>query len=279
MKKQSWRAVGWPRPHWSSVPLRSRRQGVAAAVTAAATAAARRARRSTASGRPSTRSSRRPATRARSTSSSGPATPTSRGRAVHEADRLQGRDQGRRDVRRHDRPDLDRPVRRRLGLRQRERAPDEARGRRAGQHGPDPQLRRRRRRAQEPGLQLAGRPGLRRSARPRAEPARCGGRDVVNPAPTAGRSSGTQNNPYKGKISIYDDSIFIADAAALPEGDAARPRDRQPVPAERGAVQRGRRPAEEPEAERRRVVGRLREADPVVREQGRRRSGRRGRTR
>ena len=41
---------------------------------------------------------------------------------------------------------------------------------------------------------------------------------------------------------------------ALPEGDAARPRDRQPVPAERGAVQRRGRPAEEAGAERRRVL-------------------------
>ncbi len=49
----------------------------------------------------------------------------------------------------------------------------------------------------------------------------------------------------------------------------ARPRHRQPVPAERQAVHGRRQPAQEPQAERGRVVGRLREAGPVVRQQGR----------
>ena len=59
---------------------------------------------------------------------------------------------------------------------------------------------------------------------------------------------------------------------ALPQGDAARPRDRQPVHAERRAVHRCGRPAEEAGAERRRVLaGRRGEADPVVHERRQRR--------
>jgi putative spermidine/putrescine transport system substrate-binding protein len=37
--------------------------------------------------------------------------------------------------------------------------------------------------------------------------------DVVKPAPTSWSVIWNKNNPYHGKISIYDDSIFIADAA------------------------------------------------------------------
>jgi putative spermidine/putrescine transport system substrate-binding protein len=37
--------------------------------------------------------------------------------------------------------------------------------------------------------------------------------DVVKPAPDSWSVVWDANNPYKGKISIYDDSIFIADAA------------------------------------------------------------------
>ena len=37
--------------------------------------------------------------------------------------------------------------------------------------------------------------------------------DVVKPAPTSWSAIWNTNNPYKKKISIYDDSIFIADAA------------------------------------------------------------------
>jgi len=37
--------------------------------------------------------------------------------------------------------------------------------------------------------------------------------DVVKPAPTSWAVIWNKNNPYRGKISIYDDSIFIADAA------------------------------------------------------------------
>jgi len=37
--------------------------------------------------------------------------------------------------------------------------------------------------------------------------------DAVKPAPDSWAAIWDENNPYKGKISIYDDSIFIADAA------------------------------------------------------------------
>ena len=91
----------------------------------------------------------------------------------------------------------------------------------------------------------------------------------MKPAPTAGRAIWDTNTPYKGKITIYDDSIFIADAALYlkatqPDLGIDNPyqlNDEQfnaSVDCSRGSP------------ERRRVVGRLREADPVVREQGRR---------
>ena len=37
--------------------------------------------------------------------------------------------------------------------------------------------------------------------------------DEVSPAPDSWSVIWDENKPYKGKISIYDDSIFIADAA------------------------------------------------------------------
>ena len=49
------------------------------------------------------------------------------GEAVHAADRLQGKHEGRRELGRHDRPALDRAVRRRVRVRQRERAAHVAR--------------------------------------------------------------------------------------------------------------------------------------------------------
>ena len=56
----------------------------------------------------------------------------------------------------------------------------------------------------------------------------------------------------------------------VPDGDPARPRDRESVPAERGAVRGCGRAAQEARADRRRVVGGLREADPVDHQQGQR---------
>ena len=40
--------------------------------------------------------------------------------------------------------------------------------------------------------------------------------------------------PADGAVSIYDSAIYIADAARLPDGDATRPRDHQPVRPRRG---------------------------------------------
>ena len=48
---------------------------------------------------------------------------------------------------------------------------------------------------------------------------------------------------YKGKISIYDSSIFIADAALHLMDQAARPRHHRPLPADPGPVRRGHRAA------------------------------------
>ena len=66
------------------------------------------------------------------------------------------------------------------------------------------------------GLQLAGRPAVRRPARPRAElPACCRTADIPEDTDSWAVHLGGRpaREDYKGKISIYDDSIFIADAA------------------------------------------------------------------
>ena len=53
--------------------------------------------------------------------------------------------------------------------------------------------------------------------------------DDVKPAPTSWDVilDPKKAAKYKGKISVYDDPIYIADAARVPEGAPARPRDRR----------------------------------------------------
>ena len=94
--------------------------------------------------------------------------------------------------------------------------------------------------------------------------------DEVTPAPDSWSVIWDANTPYKGKISIYDDSIFIADAALYLKATQPDLGIDNPYQLNDEQFQRGRRPAQGARPERRRVVGRLREADPVVREQGRR---------
>ena len=65
----------------------------------------------------------------------------------------------------------------------------------------------------KPVVQLEGRRAVRRTARPWAE-LLVFRTDDVTPAPDSWwRHLGRRTREYKGKISIYDDSIFIADAA------------------------------------------------------------------
>ena len=95
---------------------------------------------------------------------------------------------------------------------------------------------------------------------------------------------------YKGKISAYDDPIYIADAAVYLKAHAARPGDRKPLRAERRTVRSGGQPAEGTAALRRRILVRSDQADlglrqrrqpgrhdlavPVLRTEGRRQAGR-----
>ena len=66
--------------------------------------------------------------------------------------------------------------------------------------------------------------------------------DDVTPAPDSWCVIWDENTPYKGKISIYDDSIFIADAALYLKATQPDLGIDEPVPAERRAVPRRCRP-------------------------------------
>ena len=84
---------------------------------------------------------------------------------------------------------------------------------------------------------------------------------------------------YAGKISIYDSSIFIADAALHLMATQPGSGDREPVPAEPGAVRRVDRAARGPRRERSALLGACGRPDRVIRLRRRRRSGRPGSTR
>ncbi len=66
---------------------------------------------------------------------------------------------------------------------------------------------------------------------------------------------------YKGKISQYDDPIYIAEAARLPEVPRTRAGDQKPIRAERRTVRSGGRPAEGTASAGRRILVRRGEAD------------------
>ena len=117
---------------------------------------------------------------------------------------------------------------------------------------------------------------VRRAARPRAEPARVPHRRGPR-GPNSWSAIWDERTPYKGKISIYDDSIFIADAALYlkatqPDLGIENPYQLNEEQFDAAVnLLKGLAPN----------VGewwaRLREADPVVREQGQSWSARRGR--
>ena len=85
------------------------------------------------------------------------------------------------------------------------------------------------------------------------------GPDVV------GHRSGSGGADYAGNISIYDSSIFIADAALHLMTDAAGSGDRGPVPAEPGAVRRGDRPPRGPRMRTIRSTGARGRSDRLIR--------------
>ena len=165
------------------------------------------------------------------------------GVGLRAADRLPGQRQGRQHVRRDGDADAHRPVRRRVGVRRRDAAADRRRRRRAGQHGPDQELRRRVRRAQGQAAQLRRRADVRRPARPRREPADVAHRQGRPGARLVGRG-------VRPELAVQGqgDGVRQPDLhrrrGALPEGDPARPRDRQRLRARRQAVPGVRRPAQ-----------------------------------
>ena len=89
--------------------------------------------------------------------------------------------------------------------------------------------------------------------------------DVVTEAPTSWDIIWEQGADYAGDISIYDSSIFIADAALHLMADAAGSGDREPVPAEPGAVRRVDRPPRGPQRERSALLGSRGRSDRVTR--------------
>ena len=118
-------------------------------------------------------------------------------------------------------------LRRRVGLGRRHAAPDRRRRRRAGQHRPDPELRGRLRRPEGQAVQLGRRPDVRHPARPRREPAMWNAPTRSSRRPTRGASSGTTNSPVQGQGHGLRQPDLHRRRGGVPEGDAARPRDRR----------------------------------------------------
>ena len=120
-------------------------------------------------------------------------------------------------------------------------------------------------------VQLEGRRAVRRTARPRAEPARvphrrghAGAGQLVGRSGTRTRRTRARSRSTTTRSSSRTPPLYLK--ATQPDLGIENPYQLTP-----GAVRRVGRPAQDARAERRRVVGRLREADPVVREQGQRR--------
>ena len=91
-------------------------------------------------------------------------------------------------------------------------------------------------------------------------------RNDVTPAPTSWSVilDPAQASKYKGKISAYDDPIYIADAAVYLKAHQPEPGHHEPVRAGRQPVQRGSEPAEAAAPERRGVLVGCRQADQLV---------------
>ena len=121
------------------------------------------------------------------------------GLGLRAADRLPGQRQDRQHVRRDGDADAHRPVRRRVGVRGRDPAPDRGRRRRPGQHGPDQELRGRVRGPEGPAVELGRRADVRRSARPRREPADVALRQGRSGAGLVGRGVRPRARPTRAR--------------------------------------------------------------------------------
>ena len=133
-------------------------------------------------------------------------------------------------------------VGRRFGIGRRNTPTHREGRRRARELRPHPELRGRVRGPQGPVVQHGRRGRVRRPARPRAE------RDGLPEQHPSRRTTDSwaaiwPGTDYKGKLSIYDNQIFIADAASVPQGDAAGPQHHESLRARRRPVQRCGRPA------------------------------------
>ena len=148
------------------------------------------------------------------------------GEAVHAADRLQGEHEGRRELGRHDRPDLDRAVRRRVGVRKRERAAHVARRRRPDQHGLHPELCGRPGGDQEPVVQQPRRQAVRRphGRGPNLLMFRTDARPEGHEQ--LGRDLGQVGALQRQALDLRRLDLHRG-RGRLPEGDAARPEDRR----------------------------------------------------
>ena len=173
---------------------------------------------------------------------------------LREGDRLPGQRQDRQHLRRDGHADAHRPVRRRVGVRRRDAAPDRRRRRRAGQHRPDPELRGRLRGPQGQAVQLGRRavPTACRTAAART--CSCGATDEVKPAPDSWSVVFDESSPYKGKVTAYDSPIYIADAALYLKATQPDLGIDERLRARRQAVRRRRRPAQEAARDHRRVL-------------------------
>ena len=140
-------------------------------------------------------------------------------------------------------------LRRRLGVRRRNTAPDRRRRRGRSRPGHDRELRHRLRGPQGPAAEHRGRRAVRRAARARAN--LMFRTDVVKPAPTSWSVVWEATSPYKGKITAYDSPIYIADAAVYLKATQPDPQHHRSLRAGRQAVPGGRRPAQAAEREHR----------------------------
>ena len=91
--------------------------------------------------------------------------------------------------------------------------PDRRRRGRAGQHRPDPELRRRLRGPEAPAVELGRRRAVRRAPRPRRQPARVQHRGLPDGSRLVGARCSRPTSAAAGAVSVYDTPIYIADAA------------------------------------------------------------------
>ena len=95
--------------------------------------------------------------------------------------------------------------------------------------------------------------------------------DIVKPAPDSWSVVFDPDSPYKGKVTAYDDSVYIADAAVYLMTTQPDLNITNPYELDDDAVPGSGRPAEAAEGDRRRVLVGLCEGRGVVHVRGQRR--------